>query len=166
MPYTIGGGSQHSDDTISALGGSVALSVSGVGTAAVQITGDWSGALYFQGTVLSNPVSDSDWFPICACPPTPGESIIFTRTNGAWLIATPGYKQIRVVAIEFYGGSATISLSAAQGSQTIALFAPVNLAGTMLLNGIRTLPVLDTDTKKLLEKLLIAITELSDCITQ
>jgi hypothetical protein len=165
MPQIAGGG--HVSGDIVELADEVSLSVSDVGTVAVQITGDWVGTLYFKATILKDPISEADWFNVAAFSPITGEVIYCTSQNGHWLIGSPGYSRVKVVATGFgHGigvghGLATVVLSAGQGNQLTALFAPVRLADTLLLDNKYTLPVVDIGIRKLLEQILVEIQELS-----
>lgn len=103
--------------TMTATTNTVALTAPGTGTAAVQITGaTWTGTIIFEATVDS-----ANWFTINAIVPTTGAIVTTTTANGQWLLACAGYAQIRVRCSVTGTNSATVSIEASAGDQTVSL---------------------------------------------
>lgn len=94
---------------------SVLVSAPGTGSAALQITGIWTGTLSFQATV-----DGTNWFPIPAIVAGAGTIVTSTTTNGQWLLPVAGYAQVRVLG-PTASGTAVVSIEASAGSQTTSL---------------------------------------------
>lgn len=97
--------------TIAAAAASVALTLSGDGGVAVQISGTWVGTLQFEGTI-----DGTTWYAVNAV--RAGSSTIpqTTTVNGLHRMTPAGLAQVRVTATVWTSGTATINIQASAGT--------------------------------------------------
>jgi hypothetical protein len=94
--------------TITANGQAVVADVRGAGSAAVQVTGTWTGTLTFKASV-----DGQNFVTINATPPTGGAAVTSTTGNGVWTIVLGGYSQLEVIATAAMTGSAVATIGTA-----------------------------------------------------
>lgn len=97
----------------------VDLATEGCGTASLQVSGIWTGTIYFEFTVDS-----STWRALYAEPNGGGTLVSSTTSSGTWVAEVASYASVR-----FRGGvvtgSAAVIVNASTASTTVALGAPL-----------------------------------------
>lgn len=105
--------------TIGAPGNSVTVDTIGCSHVAVSITGTWSGDISFQGTIDGSIYFDISAFPIVTSTGSMTASAALgqedTTTNGFFLLNAIGYANVKVVAITWSSGSASIFMRGTVG---------------------------------------------------
>lgn len=137
--------------TITAVNQTVSAQVNNEASSSIQVSGSWTGTLYFEAT------SDgTNWVKIHGA--VADSSTIFTQiSNGGissgsiYRFSTGGYRQIRVRSVEWFGGTATITLVGAAATSGVFLNFPLppgtNSIGTVVTdvpssNNLNVIPLL------------------------
>lgn len=94
--------------SIAANGQAVIAGCIGAGSAAVQVTGTWTGTISFKVSV-----DGVNFVAINALPPTSSSAVTTTTSNGVWTIQLGGYSQVQVIATAAWTGTAVVTIGCA-----------------------------------------------------
>jgi len=102
--------------SVAATNANVALTANGCGTvtAAIATNASWNGTLTFQATT-----DGSNWIAISALNVNTGafgQTYATANTNALFQINTAAYAQVRVIALTYSAGSATVTLEGSAGA--------------------------------------------------
>lgn len=95
-------------------------SLVGLSSAAVQITGTWTGTVQIQGTV-----DGTNWFALTAVPTPAAAPVSNITANGQWQVDIAGMSSVRVQVTVAGTGTATVSIRATVGTAVVALEGPL-----------------------------------------
>jgi len=93
----------------------VELATQGCGTIGLQLSGTWTGAVYFESTI-----DGSTWNAFKADSTTDSGSVVSATANGTWQAACAGFQAVRLRG-DVGSGSATGYLNASTASTTVVL---------------------------------------------
>jgi hypothetical protein len=121
-------------------------SLGGLSTAAVQITGTWSGTVQFEGSIDGG----TTWNLVNAQVPTTGALVTSSTANGNWAVDVGGCSGFRVRCTIFTSGTIVVTVRGSIGESLTALDAPlptganvigaVTQSGTWNIGSITTMP--------------------------
>lgn len=90
--------------------GCVSLTIGGVSSSAIAVTGTFVATLQFEATV-----DGSTYFNINAFAVPAGTGVSLATAPGQWVFAAAGYRAVRVRASVYVSGTATVTLRASSG---------------------------------------------------
>lgn len=120
--------------TIAALNGSVTATTNGCGTVTFNITGVWVATLGIQGTN-----DNSTWQAINSVQESNNQITSFTSSNTMITVGCGGFSQVRLTAVAFTSGTATVTWDAGAGNGNVQIVTPVNNVDTVINGGITAL---------------------------
>jgi hypothetical protein len=105
--------------TINAINGLISVASNGCSHVVASITGTWSGTISFQGSIDGSAWIDIPAYPIISSMGSNPASVAMgqedTTTNGYFDVNAFGYANVRVIAVSWSSGTATIFLRATVG---------------------------------------------------
>jgi hypothetical protein len=118
---------------VATAGSTVAVTLAGQTTLAIQVTGVYTGALTVQGTI-----DGTNWVAISSVMNNNTGGLLATITSALqsiFQVVVGGYAQVRVTALAAVTGTATVTLRASNAASLVALDAPVP-AGTNIIGAL------------------------------
>lgn len=116
-------------------GSAVEIILNGRGSAGVQITGTYTGALTSQGTIDGTTWVTIGGSPLLNINTGALSATIVSATQGIFLLECAGFARVRVTALAAVTGNATVSLRATASSALVALDAALP-AGANTIGGV------------------------------